>query len=167
MRGIDKEIYSLSRGGYKIVDRSKPGASIRTIRDTVKNHLYQMAAEDLVVIEGGGNGLEDVGGRETVKILEEIVRLVKGKVDRRPLVMCIPMRRDKEGKVFGRERRWVNGRLVRGLEEWECDGLQLWERMDWRQVWARDGVHMSRVGKVWLAWNVVEWAQHWEDVRQE
>ena len=126
-----------------------------------------MEPEDLVVIEGGGNGLEEVGGRETVRVMEDIVKMIKSRISRRPLVMCIPMRRGKEGKVFGRERRWVNRRLVAELEKWECDGLQLWERMDWRQVWTQDGVHMSNVGKVWVAWNVVEWAQHWEMARQE
>ena len=93
--------------------------------------------------------------------------MVRGKVARRPLIMGIPMRRDKEGRRFGRERRWVNRRLVERLEEWGCDGLQLWERMDWRQVWTQDGVHLSNIGKVWLAWNVVEWAQHWEGARQK
>lgn len=55
---------------------------------------------------------------------------------------------------------------MESLEDWECDGLQLWEKMDWRQVWAGDGVHMSGAGKIWLAWNVVEWAQHSGDNRK-
>ena len=29
MRGIEREIHSLSRGGYRIVDKSKPGMNIR------------------------------------------------------------------------------------------------------------------------------------------
>ena len=59
------------------------------------------------------------------RVMEEIVRLAEGKVNSRPLFMCIPMKRDKEGMVFGRERRWVNRKIVGMLEEWECDGLQL------------------------------------------
>jgi len=155
MPGVDREIYSLSRGRYKVSDRSKPGANIKVIHKTVEDHLSEFGPEDLVLIEGGGNGLEEIGGQETTRLMEEIVRMVKEKVNRRPLIMSIPMRRDKEGRRFGRERRWVNMRFVEKLEEWGCDGLQLWERMDWRQVWTRDGVHMSNIGSVWMAWNVV------------
>lgn len=32
--------------------------------------------------------------------------------------MDIPMRRDKEGRQFGQERRLVHRRLVEKLEEW-------------------------------------------------
>lgn len=167
MRGVGKEIYSLSKGGYRVMDKSRPGANIRVIREAVMSSLHQMEPEDLVVVEGGGNGLEDIGGRETVRVMEEIVRVVERKTHRRPLVMCIPKRRDKEGQVFGRERRWVNGKVVERLEDWKCDGMQLWERMDWRQVWTQDGVHMSTIGKVWVAWNLVEWAQRWEEGSRE
>ena len=164
LRGVGQEIHSLSKGGYRVVDRSRPGANVWQIRRIVRDHLEELMPGDLVMIEGGGNGLERVGGRETVNVMHQIVKLVREKVDRRPLVMGIPMRRGEEGASFGRERRWVNRKCVERLEDWQCDGLHLWERMDWRQVWARDGIHLSNVGKVWLAWNVVEWAQHWEDV---
>ena len=164
MRGVDKEIYSLSKGGYKVVDKSKPGANISVIRETVEKYLREFEPE---VIEGGGNRLEEIGGFETAKVMEKIVKKVEEKINHRPLLLCIPMRRDKEGRRFGRERRWVNRRCVEKLEEWGCDGLQLWEKMDWGQVWTRDGVHMSNIGKVWMAWNVVEWAQRREDYRQE
>ena len=166
MRGVGREVYCLSKGSYKVMDRSVPGASIRRIHRTVQEHLGELQPEDLVVVEGGGNGLEEIGGEETLRLMEEIVTMVRGRVRRSPLVMCIPMRRGMEGRRFGRERRWVNGRYVQKLEDWKCDGLRLWERVDWRQVWARDGVHLSNVGKVWTAWNVVEWVQHWEEVRQ-
>lgn len=43
--------------------------------------------------------------------------------------------------------------------------MQLCERMDWRQVWGQDKVYLSNVGKMWAAWNVVEWTKHWKDVR--
>ncbi|MPC82495.1 hypothetical protein E2C01_077166 [Portunus trituberculatus] len=76
----------------------------------------EVEPEDLVVIEGGGNGLEDIGGRETVRLMEQIVRVVERKVHRRLLMMCIPKRRDKERQAFGQERRWVNGKLVGRLE---------------------------------------------------
>lgn len=72
-----------------------------------------------------------------------------------------------ETTLYGAKRRWVNRRCLEQMEEWECDGLQLWERMRWDQVWARDGVHMATMGKAWMAWNIAEWAQHWEEVRQE
>ncbi|MPC95819.1 hypothetical protein E2C01_091046 [Portunus trituberculatus] len=62
MRGIGKEIYSLSKGGYKVMDKRRPGANIQGIREAVMNSLHQMEPKDLVVIEGGANRLEDIGG---------------------------------------------------------------------------------------------------------
>ena len=165
MRGVGQAIHSLSKERYEIVDRSVSGASIGDIRKTVEDNLSQLMPEDLVLVEGGGNGLERIGGTETTRVMEEIVSMVKGKISRRPLVMCIPMRRGKERGSFGQERKRVNRVCVAKLEDWGCDGLKLWERMDWRKVWAQDGVHLSNIGKVWTAWNVVEWAQHWEEAR--
>lgn len=74
---------------------------------TVEEHLSEFRLEDLVVIKGGSNSLEETGRKETIK-MERIVRLVKRRVNRSSLVMCIPMRQDKEGRRSGQERRWVN-----------------------------------------------------------
>ena len=117
------------------------------------------------MMEGGENGLERISGTETTTMMEEMVIMVKERISRRPLVMYIPMRQGKERGSFGQERKRVNRWCVAKLEDWGCDGLKLWERMNWRKVWAQDGVHMSNIGKVWMAWNVVEWAQHWEEAR--
>ncbi|KAG0716914.1 hypothetical protein GWK47_008527 [Chionoecetes opilio] len=106
--------------------------------------------------------LKRSGGEKTVKAFEEMVEMVKRKVRQSPLVLSIPMRQGKEASLYGAKRRWVNTKCVEQLENWACDGLQLWERMSWNQVWSRDGIHMSNVGKVWMAWNVAEWAQQKE-----
>ena len=52
-----------------------------------------MKPEDLMVIEGGNRG-----GKETVWWMEEIVHMVRGKINKRPIVVRIPMRQDKEGQ---------------------------------------------------------------------
>lgn len=166
MRGVGREVYCLSKGQYRVIDKSVPGSNIRQIHQTVQAHLSELQPEDLVVVEGGGNGLEEIGAEETLRVMKDTVAMIRGKIMRNPLVMCVPMRRGLESGRFGQMRRWVNGRCVERLEDWRCDGLQLWERLNWRQVWAQDGIHLSNVGKVWTAWNVVEWAQHREDGRR-
>lgn len=90
-------MHSLSRGGYKIVDRSMTGANIKIIHKTVKNHPSELGPDNLVVVEGGGNGLEEIGGQGTRRLMQDIVNMVKEKVNRRPLIIGIPQRRDKEG----------------------------------------------------------------------
>ena len=157
------ENFSLSRGYYRIMDRSEPGAKVEDIKKIVEEHLADIGQDDLVVLEGGGNGLLSTGGQETVDAYEEMVRMVKEKVKQKPLIVCIPRRRGREASMFGEKRRWVNKTMMEKLEEWSCDGLQLWERMSWREVWGHDGVHMSKLGIVWMAWNMVEWGQHRED----
>ena len=69
----------------------------------MKKHLWDMAPGDLVVIEGVGNGLEEIGGRETAWWMEEIIGLMREKINKRPLVMCIPMRQDKTVTIWPRE----------------------------------------------------------------
>ena len=142
------------------MDRCIPGASIRGIRNEIVKSLSELEPDDLVVLEGGGNSLEEIGEQKTVQLMESMVKLVKVKVKQCPIVMCIPMRRRKESSLYGNLRRKVNRKCVEKLGEWSCDGLQLWERMDWRRVWGYDGIHFASAGKVWVAWNIVEWAQH-------
>ena len=129
------------------------------IRRIVKEHLREIEAGDLVVVEGGGNRLVEAGEHRTLAVLREVVTLVRDRTGTNPLVMGISMRWGLEATVYGRKRRWVNRQCIRKLEEWRCDGLQLWEHMRWDEVWARDGVHFSSIGKVWIAWNITEWAQ--------
>ena len=162
LRGVGREMHFLSRGYYRIMDRCEPGANVKDIQKILEEHVGDIGQDDLVVLEGGGNGLLSTGSQETVDAYKEMVRLVRGKVKQQPLIVCIPKRRGRETSVFGEKRRWVNTTMIEKLEEWSCDGLQLWERMSWSKVWARDGVHMSKLGIVWMAWNVVEWAQHRE-----
>lgn len=162
LRGVGREIHFLSRGYYTIMDRSEPGANVHEVKKIVEEHLAEIGQEDLVVLEGGGNGLIRIGNQETLEAYEEMAKMVSGKVKRKPLIVGIPMRRGREASMFGEKRRGVNRRMMEKLEEWSCDGLQLWERMSWREVWGRDGIHMSKLGKAWMAWNVVEWAQHRE-----
>ena len=169
LRGLGKEVHFLLKDYYKIIDESMPGATIRDIRNKIVESLSEFEPDDLVIIEGGGNDLLDIGEQKILQLLllESIVKVVNVKVKQNPLAMCIPVRRKEEGSRYGAVRRAVNRKCLEKLEKWSCDGLQLHERMDWRRVWAFDGVHMSDIGKVWTAWNVVEWAQHKETVHNE
>ncbi|KAK8392492.1 hypothetical protein O3P69_014690 [Scylla paramamosain] len=72
-RRVSKEMYMLSKEGYKVLDNTRPGANIRVIQKAVKEHLGEMGTEDLVTIQGGGNDLEEIGGKETVWWMEEMV----------------------------------------------------------------------------------------------
>ena len=166
LKGVGREIHFLSAGYYRIMDRTEGGSRIGRIRDVVEEHLREMQPEDLVVVQGGGNGLLEVGENRTLAILKDIVRLVRKKVGNRVLVMCVPPRR-REGEEYDRKRVKLNKECVINLEKWRCDGLQLYEGANWKAAGARDGVHLSEVGKVWTGWNVVEWAQHKTTRRRE
>ena len=158
LRWVGREIHFTSSGFYKIMDESKPGATIRNIRNRIVEKLAEFEQDDLVVIEGGGNDLLETGEQKTTQLLESMVKLVKVKVKQSPLVICIPIRRNGEGSRYGEVWRAVNKTCLENLEKWACDGLQLHEYMNWRRVWAWDGIHMSSIGKAWMARNVVEWA---------
>ena len=147
------------------MDRSSPGASIRDIRNTVLECFNDLQPEDLVVIEGGGNGLEKIGEQKTIQMMESIVKIVKNKVKEIPLVMHIPMRRREEPRTFGVIRRRVNRQCLKILGDWSCDGLQLCEKMNWGRVWHQDGIHLSSAGKAWIVPNMVEWTQY-KEVKQ-
>lgn len=159
LKGVGREIHYLTEGYYRIMDRTKGGADIESIKETVHNHLKEMETEDLVVIEGGGNGLEYKEEQKTISAIDNIVEQIKSRISTKPQVMCIPKRREKERERFGIKRKVVNQMIIENLEGWGCDGLHLWEAMDWNEVWTRDGVHLENIGQVWVAWNMVEWAQ--------
>ena len=150
MRGVGREIHFLTKGFYRIMDRTLRGATIEILELAVKDNLREMEPGDLAVVEGGGNALLEVGERRTLSAMEDIVKIVKERVGTNPLVMCIPKRHGWEGSRYEGKRRWVNDQCIGKLEEWGCDGLQLWENMRWEKVWARDGVHLSNLSKVWV-----------------
>lgn len=58
------------------MEKSVLGATITELGRTVEEHLSNIRPEDLVVIEGSGNGLEKIGGEETVR-KERIVTMIK------------------------------------------------------------------------------------------
>ena len=136
------------------------------IQEIVEEHLEEIEADDLVVIEGGGNGLVEIGTKHSLEKLKKVVGMVKRKTKQNPIVVCIPMRRGEEASSFGRTRCSVNLVCIKSLEDWRCDGLQLWEKCSWGEVWARDGVHLTILGKRWMARCLVEWAQHREGDQQ-
>lgn len=67
MWGVGRwEIHCLSKGSYGVMDRGIPKASIVQVHRTVEYHLSELLLlEDLVVVEGGGNGLEETGQRSS------------------------------------------------------------------------------------------------------
>ncbi|MPC56534.1 hypothetical protein E2C01_050496 [Portunus trituberculatus] len=150
------------------MDESMPGTTIRNIRNKIVEKLHEFEPDDLVVIEGRGNDLLEIGEQKTLQlVLESKVKLVKVKVRECSIVMCIPIRRIKEESSYKVVRREVNRSCLEKLEKWACDRLQLHEYIDWRHVWARDGVHLLGIGQVWMAWNVMEWAQHKEPIQKK
>ncbi|KAG0711915.1 hypothetical protein GWK47_019535 [Chionoecetes opilio] len=159
LRGLGKEIQSLTSEYYRIEDKCLPGANIRTIREKVRQHLSEMESEDLVVIEGGGNGLLDIVRRKNSEGFRGDGGDGEEKGTAEPPGVVYPHEAREGGLTVWCKEEVVNTKCVEQLENWACDGLQLWERMSWNQVWSRDGIHMSNVGKVWMAWNVAEWAQ--------
>lgn len=163
IKGVGREIHFISKGYYKIMDRSTSGATLKEVRDTVLDHFEELQSSDLVIIEGGGNDLENTGEEKTLRIMNSIVKIIKNKVKENPMIMCIPMRRREEAHYYGKIRRQVNRKCLEKLQEWSCDGLWLHEKMNWSRIWSRDGVHLSETGKIWVARNIVEWAQHKEN----
>ena len=125
MKGVGREIHFLTKGFYRIMDRTLRGATIEIIQLAVKDNLREMEPGDLVVVEGGGHALLGVGQRRTLSVIGDIVKMVKERVGRNPLAVCIPRRRGWEGGRCEGKRRWVNDQCIGKLEEWGCDGRQL------------------------------------------
>ena len=110
-----------------------------------------------MVIEGGENGLTRIGVNETLDTIKKKVKKATGKVKKNVVVMNIPMRRGKKKSIFGNMRRTVNRKCIENLKEWKCNGIQLSEKVDWEQVWGRDGVHLRPSGQLWVAMMVEDW----------
>ena len=143
-----------------MLDKSKPGANIRVIHDIVKEHLRDMEPGDLVVIEGGGNDLEETGGRETGwknKQTDENKEEAIGDVH--------PHEVGQEVTTWPREEVGKQGCIgmleecgVRWITSVGKDGLDVGVVTRWGPL--------SNTDTIWVAWNLVEWGQHWVDARQ-
>ncbi len=158
LHGVGKELFQMEKETLAIKDRTERGANINRIQNILIKTLKEenVDAGDYIVIEGGGNSLEKTGVEETILTIENMVRMAKNKA-KNVIVINIPMRKGYERGYFGNCRRMVNRKCLENLEKWGCDGLQLYEQMDWSRIWGRDGIHFSWIGREWIAANILEW----------
>ena len=148
------------------------GCSVESLRGArigaVKRKVVEKAGEledGLLVIQGGGNDLEDVGTENTVKEVVEAVKAVEGK--KMSVAVVGIMRRPCEGERYETIRKRTNVRLHEELlkvkVEWmkerkgnvsflDLDGV-LREGMDF----AADRVHLNRSGLAGVGKRLREW----------
>ncbi|MPC15792.1 hypothetical protein E2C01_008595 [Portunus trituberculatus] len=141
------------------MDRTEGGASITRIEEIFKETMHgeTVHKNDYVVIEGGGNGLTSTGVSKTLDTIERMVKMASEKVKRNIVVMNIPMRRGKELSEFDKMRKTVNKECIKKLREWNCDGIQLSEKVEWQEVWGRDGKHLRFRAQLSVAMIIEEW----------
>ena len=144
---------------------SMRGARIPQIKRKVREEADSMK-DGMLIIQGGGNGLEDVGEEETVKEVLEAVKAVEGK-DMSVAVVGV-LRRPCEGRQYD----WMRKRTNRKLQE-ELMKLKMeWLRQKKGNVsfidmdgvlhdglFAADGVHLIDVGTERMGRRLCEWVR--------
>lgn len=67
MNGVGREVRFLIKGLYRIMDRTKSGATMDTVRSAVRGNLRFIQPRGLMVVEEGGNALLEVVERWTMR----------------------------------------------------------------------------------------------------
>lgn len=144
---------------------SLSGARIGEVRRRVEEKAGEFKEGSLLIIQGGGNDLENVGTEDTVREVVEAVKAVEGKNVRVAVVGV--MRRPREGERYERVRQRTNIRLQEALlqlkVEWlrgkkgnvsfvDLDGV-LREGLDFTV----DGVHLNQSGHERMGRRLREW----------
>lgn len=145
---------------------SLSGAKITDIRKKVEEEAASME-DGMLIIQGGGNGLEYVGEDETVRNVVDAVRSVEGKG--MSVAVVGVMQRPREGPFYERLRRSTNRRLQEELLkmkiEWmkekkgklsfiDMDGV-----VDRFSLYEKDGVHLNDAGTARMGRRLCDWVR--------
>nr|BDT63271.1 MAG: hypothetical protein [Hemigrapsus takanoi nimavirus] len=143
---------------------SLSGARIGEVKRKVEEKAGEIK-DGLLIIQGGGNNLENIGTEDTVKEVVEAVKAMEGK--KVSVAVVGVMRRPREGERYERIRQRTNARLQEELVqikiEWmkerkgnvsfiDLDGV-LREGMDFNG----DGVHLNQTGLDRMGRRLREW----------
>ena len=150
------------RGNAEVT--SMRGAKVEQVRMKVEEIAGEVE-NGLLIIQGGGNDLENVGEEETVKELVQAVKAVESK--RMSVAVVGVLRRPSEGARYERLRRSTNARLQQEVLKLKVEWLKgrkgnvsfldldsvLREGMDY----CRDGVHLNESGYDRMGKRLREW----------
>lgn len=143
------------------------GARMRQIGERAKRVTEDMN-EGLVIVQGGGNGLLQVGVDETVKQMKECVEVVKKKRVRVAIVGII--HRPSETDEYERARMEVNRRVCEGVlkmkmrdlkndrEIRSCSFLSM-DHVINLNMFRQDGVHLNEDGTQAMSRRMCEWVK--------
>ena len=156
---------------------SMSGAGIREIGRVVKDEAKDME-DGLLVVQGGGNGLERTGCEETVREMVEAVKAVEGKNMNVAVIGVLP--RPREDRAYEKLRKATNRKLYQELLKMKIEWVKekkgnvsfLDVGRDLKPVmYARDGVHLNTGGQVVMGRLLREWVKarttSWVDVDGE
>ena len=166
LRGLGCQEIRMSGESEQVV---LPGARIDKVVDRAVDRVRRTEQDSpgLVVIQGGGNGLLEVGVDETVrKVMEGVDSMRRGNADIQVAVMGV-MRRPREGERYEWARREVNSRISQALVERRLQGGYSARKGSLSYVdtdsllsnhgFAADGVHLSMEGRRAVGRRLVQW----------
>ena len=153
MRGENSQLMSLS------------GKGIGDVTEMAKEKMRGLE-EGMVILQGGGNGLRQLGPEQTVKKIMECVREVKREKKIRVAVVGV-LGRPRESRGYEELRRETNRRLQQEVVKMkiECTkregdlGVSFLDLDDALPpgVYGRDGVHLNREGDRRMCKRFLEW----------
>ena len=141
------------------------GAWMPKITGEVVQEAASMKDGDMLIVQGGGNGLEQTGEEATVQGMVEAVKAVEGKgVD---VAVIGVLRRPAESRQYEWMRRRTNRRLQEELmtlkmkwmkeKKGNISFLDLDAALQDDRLFAADGVHLSDAGRSRLGRRLREW----------
>jgi hypothetical protein len=140
---------SVNEAGSEIVCLS--GANIIKIREEVK-HKSERSNGGLLVLQGGGNGLREIGVEKTV---EEIISTTREAHDKNLAVAVVGiLRRPREDGIYEQMRKEVNEKVFQRLVKMKVEYMRKHEeRVSYldpdcmkEHMYRIDGVHLNNEG---------------------
>ncbi|XP_050707839.1 uncharacterized protein LOC126993057 [Eriocheir sinensis] len=145
---------------------SMSGAQIPNIRKKVQEEAAGMK-DGLLIIQGGGNGLQYVGQEDTIKEVIDSVKAAEGRGMKVAVVGI--MRRPKAGPDYEKMRRTTNRKIQEEVMKLKMEWLQekkgdvsfidLDKALEKDAVFAADGVHLNEEGTRRMGQRLCEWVK--------
>lgn len=142
------------------------GARVEEIKKKVVEEAETLK-DGLLIVQGGGNSLEEVGEEVTVREAVAAVRAVEGK--NMSVAVVGVMRRPREGPQYEQVRKRTNRRIQEELMKMKCTWLKEKKgnvsfidtdrELKDDRLFAVDGVHLNDAGNEKLGRRLCEWVR--------
>jgi lysophospholipase L1-like esterase len=145
--------------GKQVEIVTMPGCTLDVVADKVLNSVKKLKVNGCLIVQGGGNGLQDLGLEGSKKVILALVEKLKVLFPSLKIayIPISPRNMDAEKQGYDEIRKEFNRSIRPELYRRGLNTIELGEGSHWEMFLCRDGVHFSYKGMAALIRECNRW----------